>query len=440
MGANVPHDELAEKSLLGAMLLEPKTIPDVIELVAASDYFLPRHQMIHAAMMDSFSAGATLDPVTVSTELESRGQLRQVGGAPYLFELAQTVPLAANAGHYAQVVVEKSRLRRLAELGVRLQQLAYTEGHDSSEIVAQAHEYFRSVDRPDGNAAKFNDLVDLWTNWTRSTDDVIPTPWPQANDWLNGGLAKGRLVTIGGRPSVGKSLGGLNIAAHAAENGRPTIFFSLEMSKQEVTTRILSCGGGADMGELIRRQIRSQNMDRIKAYVDQYTDMPLWVDDRERVTVEQISAKCRSIPGLQLAVVDYLQLVRPSDSRVSREQQVAHISRSLKIMARELDIAVVVAAQLNRGPVKEGRPREPTIADLRESGAVEQDSDQVLLLHRDDTDKEIVKLICGKNRVGRTGDCELVFEGKYARLVGVSEEEECLAQIGYLNSTGSAYS
>lgn len=434
---NAPHDEMAEKSLLGAMLLEPKTISEVIETVSASDYFIPRHQLIHAAIIASYTGGGGLDPVTVSSELESRGQLRQVGGAPYLFDLAQTVPLAVNASYYAEVVVEKSRLRRLAELGVRLQQLAHTEGHDSSEIVALAQDYFRAVDQPDGNAARFVELVELWQNWTNTTDDVIPTPWPQANDWLNGGLAKGRLVTIGGRPSVGKSLGGLNIAAHAAENGHPTIFFSLEMSKQEVTTRILACGGSADMGELIRRQIRSQNLDRIRAYVDQYTDMPLWVDDRERISVEQIAAKCRAIPGLKLAVVDYLQLVRPSDGRVSREQQVAHISRSLKIMARELDIAVVVAAQLNRGSVKEGRPREPTIADLRESGAVEQDSDQVLLLHRDDTDKEIVRLICGKNRIGRTGDCELVFEGKYARLVGTSEEDECLAQIGYLNSTGT---
>lgn len=436
MRENVLHDELAEKSLLGAMLLEPKTIPDVVEAVSAQDYFNPRHQLIHSAIVDSYSSGGALDPVTVSTELESRGQLKKIGGAVYLFDLAQTVPMASNAISYASAVVEKSRLRRLAELGVQLQQLAYIEGYDSTEIVAQAQQYFRSVDRPDSSAAKFGDLVELWENWTATTNDVIPTPWPQANDWLNGGLAKGRLVTIGGRPSVGKSLGGLNIAAHAAENGRPTIFFSLEMSKQEVTTRILACGGSADMGELVRRQIRSSNLDRIKAYVDQYTDMPLWVDDRERVTVEQIAAKCRSIPGLQLAVVDYLQLVRPSDTRVSREQQVSHISRSLKIMARELDIAVVVAAQLNRGPVKDGRPREPTIADLRESGAVEQDSDQVLLLHRDEQDEEIVKLICGKNRVGRTGDTELIFEGKYARLVGQTEEEECFAQIGYTPPRG----
>jgi replicative DNA helicase len=159
--------------------------------------------------------------------------------------------------------------------------------------------------------------------------------------------------------------------------------------------------------------------------------MPLWVDDRERVTVEQIAARCRMIPNLQVAVVDYLQLVTASDTRVSREQQVAHISRSLKIMARELDIAVVVAAQLNRGPVKDGKPRDPTIADLRESGAVEQDSDQVLLLHRPEDDEAVVRMICGKNRTGRTGVADLLFEGRFARLSSPDEERECLEQYGY---------
>lgn len=425
-----PNDELAEQCLLGAMMLDPTTIPDVIETVKADDFFYPRHQFIYSAITDSYSGGGALDAVTVSAELESRSQLKSSGGATYLIDLIQIVPMASNAPHYGEVVLEKARLRRLAELGVRLQQLAHAEGYDSSELLGQAQEFFTGLEKPDQNAAKFVELVELWQADVQSAPQVIPTPWPQCNDWLNGGLAKGRLVTIGGRPSVGKSLGGLNIAAHAAENNHPAIFFSLEMSKQEVTTRLLSCGGPADMGELIRRQINPSNYNRINAYVQRFTNMPLWVDDRERVSVEQIAAKCRSVPGLEVAVVDYLQLVRASDTRVSREQQVSHISRSLKIMARELDIAVVVAAQLNRGPVRDGKPREPTIADLRESGAVEQDSDQVLLLHRDEADRDIVKLICGKNRVGKTGEAELIFEGRYARLIGYTEEEqECYAEM-----------
>lgn len=426
-----PQDEFAEKALLGAMLLDPKTIPKAIDIVDVDDFWFPKHQLIYRAITDSYSGGGVLDPVAVSMRLESDGVLRKAGGAEYLVELTQTVPIASNVKLYAEAVLEKARLRRLGELGVRLQQLSMTEGYGSTEVIAEAQQFFRTVDRPDTNAANFADLVAEWREWSGRSDDVIPTPWGEANSWLNGGLAKGRLVTIGGRPSVGKSLGGLNIAAHAAENNHPAIFFSLEMGKPEVATRVLAAGGSADMGELVRRQISATNFQKINEYATRFASMPLWVDDRERVSVEQISAKCRQIPGLQLAVIDYLQLVKPSDSRVSREQQVAHISRSLKIMARELDIAVVVAAQLNRGPVKDGKPREPTIADLRESGAVEQDSDQVLLLHRDSDDDGVVKLICGKNRVGKTGEADLVFEGRYARLSGMTEEYECLSQVGF---------
>lgn len=420
-----PNDELAEQSLLGAMMIKPDAaVPAVIEMINADDYYHPKHQAIHRAIVDIYTAGGAVDAVSVGRELESRGQFIKTGGAPYLLDLLQIVPLPSNFGCYAAAVLERARLRRLAELGVRIQQLAYTEGHDSSEIMAQAQLFFREVDQPDSTASSFDELVELWADWNARSDDVIATPWPEVNEWLNGGLAKGRLVTIGGRPSVGKSLGGLNIAAFAAETGHPAVFFSLEMAKPEVATRILAAGGSVEMSQVVRRQLESRSLDRIQDYCERNAQMPLFVDDRERVTVEQIAARCRGIPNLEVAVVDYLQLVTASDSKVSREQQVAHISRSLKIMARECNIAVVVAAQLNRGPVRDGKPREPTIADLRESGAVEQDSDQVLLLHREEGDESIVRMICGKNRVGRTGTAELKFEGKYARLAPLSEADE----------------
>lgn len=427
-----PNDELAERSLLGAVLLAPKAIPSVIETVNANDFYHPKHQAIYSAIIDMFTSGEAIDAVTVGAALESRGDGKRTGGGTYLFDLIQNVPMPGNAAQYAQMVAEKARLRRLAELGAQLQQLAYAEGYDSTEVYAQAAAFIREVEEPDSaGSSKFCDLVEDWKNWTFDGSASIPTPWDGLNSFLNGGLAKGRLVTIGGRPGVGKSLGGLNIAAFAAECGHPSIFFSLEMSRPEVTTRLLACGGEVEMGQLIRRQLTADSLDRVGQYASRFSAMPLWVDDRERVTVEQIAAKCRMIPDLELAVIDYLQLVTASDGKVSREQQVAHMSRSLKIMARELGIAVVVAAQLNRGPVKEGKPREPTIADLRESGAVEQDSDQVLLLHRPEGDEDVVRLICGKNRVGRTGFVDLQFEGRFARLSAVDEEKECMEQIGY---------
>lgn len=429
----IPHDELAERTLLGTMIIWPSTtVYKVIDKVSSDDFYLPKNQWIFRAMSDMFASGQEIDGQLLSAELESRGLLKKIGGAHYLGGLMDNAGVAGNVVQYANIVTEKARLRRLAELGVRLQSLANEEGHDSGELLAQAASFFRDIERPDASAAKFDELLQIWKDWDDDATNVIPTPWPEVNDWLVGGLAKGRLVTIGGRPSVGKSLGGLNIAAHAAENGHPTVFFSLEMAKPEVATRLLACGGSADMGELIRREMTRENLQKIQTYIEANADIPLWVDDREKVTVEQIAAKCRSIPNLEVAVIDYLQLVSPSDTKVSREQQVAHISRSLKIMAREQNLAVVVAAQLNRGPVKDGTPRAPTIADLRESGAVEQDSDQVLLLHRDGTDEGIVRIICGKNRVGRTGTADLLFEGKYARLSPMTEEYACLSEMNYI--------
>ena len=425
-----PNDEIAEKCLLGAMLISASAIPQVIEHVKPQHFYSPKHQLVYSAIVDMFASGEPIDPVTVAAELESRGQSRRMGGAAYLIDLSQVVPLASNCVQYAKLILEKAKLRSLCELGVRLQHLAYSEGYDSPEIMAHASSFFRELDAPDdGRASKFDELIEQWKSWDNKTDDVIPTPWREVNYWLNGGLAKGRLVTIGGRPSVGKSLGGLNVAAFAAQNEHPAIFFSLEMSREEVTARILASGSSVNMGELIRRRISKDSADRIGKYAHSFSAMPLWVDDREYITVEEIAAKCRSIPNLSVAVIDYLQLVTASDSRVSREQQVAHISRSLKIMAREQGIAVVMAAQLNRGSVRDGILREPTIADLRESGAVEQDSDQVLLLHRQDD--SVVKVICGKNRVGKTGEAELQFEGEFARLSSVDEEDECLKEMGF---------
>lgn len=425
-----PNDELAEQCLLGAILISPKMIPEVVEAVRLEDFYSPKHQLVYSAVVDMFAAGEAIDAVTVSGELESRGQRSRMGGDTYLIDLTQIVPIASNAVQYAEMVVEKAKLRRLSELGVRLQQLAFAEGYGSPEIMAQAHQFFRDLDCPeDGRASRFDELMEHWRSWNGSTEDVVATPWRECNDWLNGGLAMGRLVTIGGRPSVGKSLGGLNIAAFAAQNGNPAIFFSLEMSREEVTARILASGSDVQMGELVRRRITSDSVKKIGDYANRFHDMPLWVDDREQLKVEEIAARCRSIPNLKVAVVDYLQLVTASDSRVSREQQVSHISRSLKIMAREQGIAVVVAAQLNRGPVRDGNFREPAISDLRESGAVEQDSDQVLLLHRQDD--AVVKMICGKNRSGKTGEAELQFEGQFARITSLDEETECLRDIGY---------
>lgn len=419
MDSEPPNDQIAEQAALGSMLLSASAVSEVTKALSAEDFYLPAHATIFQSIIHLFSGGTAIDPVAVGAELEKRGKLKNIGGAAYLLTLIQNVPTATNAAYYAKLVADKSKLRKLQVIGSRLQRLAGTGGEDIDDILAQAEVLIRKQKEPSATElVTFDDLVEGWRNWQDTAGSSIPTPWAELNSWLNGGLNRGRLYTIGGRPAVGKSLGGLNIAAHAAERGFSAAFFSLEMGRNEVASRVLAAGGSADLGQIIRKELDLDNLQRVDEYAETYRGMPLAVVDKETVTVEQIIAQCRAMPKLDVCVVDYLQLVRASDSRMPREQQVAHISRSLKIASRELDVAMVVAAQLNRGPVRDGVARRPTIADLRESGAVEQDSDVVLLLHRGEDEPGLVEMICGKNRSGKTGNAVLSFHGSYARIGG----------------------
>ncbi|SIM48444.1 replicative DNA helicase [Mycobacteroides abscessus] len=418
-GSQPPSDIQAEQSVLGGMLLSMKVIPDVVDRMSAEDFYRPNHATVFRTIVDVWMRGDEVDAVTVAAELDKQGLLRQVGGAPYLHTLISTVPTAANAGHYANIVVSKAKLRKMGELGVRLRQLAADDldQGDVEAVLAQGEKWFRELHKSDERAIGFDDLVENFRE-SLTSDSVpsIPTPWDALNDRLIGGLQRGRLYTVGARPGVGKSVALLNMAAFAAHWDYKTAVFSLEMSAGEVTTRLIAQGARVNQTRLIKKQIDLEMSDRIERYAKENEGVALQVIDRETITVEQIIAHCRAAGPFDVIVVDYLQLIEPSDRRAVREQQVAHLSRSLKIAARELNAAVIVAAQLNRGPLKDGKPRAPVVSDLRESGAVEQDSDCVLLLHQDEDEPGYVTMIVGKNRQGKTGDMLLKFEGQYARI------------------------
>lgn len=270
---------------------------------------------------------------------------------------------------------------------------------------------------------KFDSITDEWWTWidAPATDiRTIGTPWPSLDDLLAGGLHPGRSYLIAARPGAGKSLALTNIAAHAAEAGRKGLLFSLEMGRIEIASRIIAAGAGAEYGQITRRTIDAHNMAGIAEYLDRAHNMPLWVCDRAAVTVYQIRDAARRMSrtnGLDFVAVDYAQLLRPTDTRETRERQVADISRNLKILAKDLDIAVVTACQLNRAPAKEKRP--PTIAELRESGALEQDSDVVILLHHnliDDMPTGEIDVIVGKNRTGKLATVTLPWRAYRASI------------------------
>jgi replicative DNA helicase len=399
------------------MLLSRGAITDVMEILDAEDFYRPTHSQIFQAIADLTLAGEPVDQLTVASELGKRGELVRIGGAPYLHTCASTVPTAANAGYYARLVKDKARLRRLIETGLRLQQLGYSDAISTEEVdaaIAKAGEFFTDIDQPSGREVMWNELIKDWREWQQADTWIMNTPWPELDRKLHGGYRKGEMIIVGGRPGDGKSNAGLNMVLHAAQQGHKATIFSVEMDKREVTSRALAAGSWSPVGQIIGKSMESEVWERVEEFIHTTEGMNLGVVDDAYITVEQIVAHCRAARP-DVIFVDYAQLIEASNPRASREQVVAHITRSLKVAAKHLQMVVIVAAQLNRGPEQSKRP--PVISDLRESGAAEQDADVVLLLHRPPEENGTqVKIIVGKNRNGPTGVIPLVFRGQLARI------------------------
>ena len=407
-----PQDLAAEQSVLGAILLNNAMIPSVLELIKAGDFYRPVNAMIFDAAVALFTRGEPADAITVGQELATRKQFTKVGGAPALLEIIQGVPMASNAAHYAKVVAQKAKLRGMIAVGSRFIQLASEVGDDEfDDAIGQAEQYFREIRKPaDETGVMFGELAGMWQTWQNKPEDIIPTPWPELNDYLGGGLRKGKLYVIAGRPGAGKSMGGLNIVSHIAENGLPVTVFSLEMGKLEVAGRLLASGAYANYGQIFRKQMEKDTFERVSEYIDTRRGMNLEVVDKAGVTVEQIVGHIRAKKPAAV-FIDYCQLITAS-FRGDRREAIDHITRSLKVCASDTGTAIILASQVNRN----GDGRMPTIADLRESGSIENDADVVLLLHREDHAAGTVKMNVGKNRDGKQGVIEFIWRGDLARI------------------------
>jgi replicative DNA helicase len=395
------------------MMLSETATADVMQVLQTEDFYRPAHGLIFDVITNLFGGGDTADPVVIATELEKRGKLRNVGGAPYLFELIQACPSATNATYYAKAVARKAQMRRLVETGVRWQQLGYSDTATEEEldlVIAQAEEFLKGVKAPSEEGIMFGALAEQWQTAQADPNDILPGPWPELNEYLGGGFRKGKLYVLAGRPGSGKSLGGLNIAAHFAEKGRKTMIFSLEMGKLEVAGRLLAAGAWASYSQIYRKKMERETRDRVMEYIESNQQLNLEIIDKASVTVEQIAAHVKNRKP-DAIFIDYCQLITGS-FRGDRREVVDHITRSLKILAADSHTAIVLASQVNRN----GADRMPTIADLRESGSIENDADCVLLLHREDEGSGTVKLSVGKNRDGKMGTLEFVFRGDLARI------------------------
>lgn len=421
-----PCDKQAEQSVLGAMLMSPDAVRDVTDVLAGGEFYVPVHQEVYDAILAVNHRGVRPDGITVAAELESRGSLAMVGGVPYLHTLMETVPTAVNADHYAEIVAAKAVLRRLGEAAQRVAQLAQSgaNGADVDEVLERAR---ATVDdatasyrhRQHDEGIDVGDLAFATLDrYAQPRPPGLPTGWFDLDGVLGGGLRPGQLMVVAARPGVGKSLIGLNLAVEASRNGTGTVFASLEMHRDEVMDRIYAQLAHVELDHLTRHALSQDDWQRVQDVAQDLVDVPLRIEDTPHLSMAKLRSlsrdRTRHPSGLGLVVADYVQLIRPADSRISREQQVAAISRELKLMAKELNAPVVALAQLNRA-VEARTVKRPVIADLRESGAIEQDSDIVLLLWDDPERQGERQVVVGKNRQGRTADISLSWAPHYAQ-------------------------
>jgi replicative DNA helicase len=432
-----PHDLAAEQCVLGGMLMSKDAISDVMEVIRPADHYRPAHQLVHEAILELYGRGEPADPVTVGDLLAKRGELARVGGGAYLHTLMASVPTAANAGYYARIVRERAILRRLVEVGTRIVQLGYAGDGDADELVdrAQAEIYGVTERRVSEDFLPLSEImpgaldeIEAIGLRDHRTVNGVPTGFADL-DALTDGLHPGQMVVVAGRPALGKSTIGLDFARSAAiKNGLSTVMFSLEMSRNEVTMRLLSAEARVPLQAMRTGQLGEDDWTRLARRMAEVVDAPLFIDDSPNMSMMEIRAKCRRLKqrhDLRLVIVDYLQLMTSPRRVENRQQEVSEMSRSLKLLAKEVGVPVVAISQLNRGP-EQRNDKRPLLSDLRESGAIEMDSDVVILLHREDAyERESPRagecdLIVAKHRNGPTATITVAAQLHYARFTDMA--------------------
>jgi replicative DNA helicase len=435
-----PQDLQAEQSVLGGMLLSKDAIADVVEVLRSGDFYRPAHQVLYDTILDLYGRGEPADPVTVSAELTRSGQLLRVGGTPYLHTLISAVPTAANAGFYAEIVAERATLRRLVEAGTRIVQLGYGaasgQGGDVDEVVdrAQAEIYDVTERRTSEDYVRLEQLLQATMDEIDAISSRggvsigVPTGFSEL-DQITNGLHPGQMVIVAARPAIGKSTLALDFSrACSIRHGLTAAIFSLEMSKSEITMRLLSAEAKVPLHHMRSGHMSDDDWARLARRMGEVADAPLYIDDSPNLTMMEIRAKARRLKqrhDLRLVVVDYLQLMTSGKRVESRQVEVSEFSRSLKLLAKELEVPVVAISQLNRGP-EQRTDKKPLLSDLRESGSLEQDADMVILLHREDAyERESPRageadLVLAKHRNGPTGLVTVAFQGHYSRFVDMA--------------------
>jgi replicative DNA helicase len=450
--AHVPPQNIdAEESVLGAMLVAEPTVTRVIDEVKlnAEDFYLGKHGVIFSCIYDLYEASKPVDELSVSEALTQRNQIEEAGGKPYVSELAAKVPAAGNARHYAEIVQQNSLLRRLLGAGQEIQQWVHERGGEPRELSERAEKLLFEVAHK-RQASDFRLLSEILHEEVDrleklSTGELELTGTPSGFrdiDAITGGFQPGNLIIVAARPAMGKSALVANIAENVTvKHNKPVAFFSLEMSEVELAQRFIACRARISGDKLRKGKVAEKDWPKVVRAERELEEAPLWFDDSSDVGILDLRAKARRLHaqeqdrgGLGLVIVDYLQLMRSDDHRANRVEQVAQMSRGLKILARELNVPVLAISQLSRAPEQRTPPR-PQLSDLRESGSIEQDADLVAFLYREDYYRDyedepdgLADVIIAKHRNGPIGSQKLVFLDRYPKFADHSGRQEPVEQ------------
>lgn len=435
-----PHNLDAEMSLLGAILIDEDVLADITDKVKAEDFYDKRHQMIFASVIRLYEKHSPVDLLTLSDELKRKSQLEIIGGSSYLTELTNYVPTAAHAGAYAELISQRAVRRRLIKASGDIAELAYNDDTNTQEILEKAEAELFSV----SDSSLKQDLVSLEQILTESFDRMeelhrdrgklrgIRTGWRDLDN-MTAGLQRSDLIILAARPAMGKTTLVTNLAYNvAAKENQSVLFFSLEMSKEQLVDRMLADASGVDAWNIRTGNLSDDDFEKLSTAMGEMAEAPIFIDDQPGLTVLEMRTKARRqahIQPLGLIIVDYLQLMQGSgrSSDFNRVQEVSEISRGLKLIARELNVPVIALSQLSRS-VESRNPQIPQLADLRESGSIEQDADIVAFIYREayynpETDRQnITDLILAKHRNGPTGKVELYFHPERLRFMSLDKQ------------------
>lgn len=436
----LPNDLIAEQAILGSMLVDKDAVNSAVEVLKADDFYREDNKEIYSAMLEVYGTGRQIDMITLKEQLKLRGTLEKVGDVSYIATLIDNVPTTSNVESYVKIVEEKSTLRKLIKVANDIIKLGYSQTEEVDTIIEQTEKKVFDV-LQDRNSkgyesikqvliTVFDELEDMYQNKRKMSG--IESGFIDLDSKISG-LNPSDLLIVAARPAMGKTAFVLNIATHVAKNVNvPVLMFSLEMSADQMVKRIVACEAEIDSTKLKNADLNSEDWLKLGEASGKLSDIPLYIDDTPGLSSTELRAKCRKAKlekGVGLIIIDYLQLMESKNKSSSRQQEISEISRSLKVLAKELKVPVIALSQLSRA-TESRTDHRPMLSDLRESGAIEQDADIVMFLHREDyynpetEKKNIAEVILAKNRSGSIGTVELAWLGQYTKFANLYKGPE----------------